>query len=207
MCRAAEKMPKILCTGCKQRFEKDTMNKHPSGWFHSMDCAIDYAFRRQARAQRKAAVAIVKAGKAQHRKDKARIKKRYGKNGYYDNLKTQLHRYIKHVVRKGESCYTCGKPQSFGDSPQAFHVGHFIPSKGTDCRRFMIDWLRIQCYSCNVANSGKRAEYRINLIKEVGLDLVEWFECESNHKELREQFPDVTDIQKETARYRRLAGL
>ena len=197
-------MPLLRCTGCHDRFDKESMQKLPIGWFHDMECAFDYARRKQERVQKKHTAQRVKADRAQHKQDLERIKNRYGKNGYYDNLKTELHRYIKHVLRKGEPCYTCGKNQSFSDSPQAFHVGHFIPSKGYDCRRFMHEWLRIQCYSCNVANSGKRAEYRINLINDVGLDSVEWFECEANHMKLTEQFPDVSDIKKETARYRLL---
>ena len=199
-------MSKLKCTGCKDRFDKESMQRLPAGNFHTIECALEYANNKTKKRNKAIAVKAKKADRKQHKADKERVKKRYGKNGYYDNLKTELHRYIKHVLRKGEPCYTCGKNQSFSDSPQAFHVGHFIPSKGYDCRRFMHDWLRIQCYSCNVANSGKRAEYRINLINEVGLDKVEWFECDANHLELNEQYHDVSDIKKETARYRRLAN-
>jgi len=197
-------MPKRKCTGCRDRFDAETMQKLPAGWFHNFDCAIDYANKRTARAAKTAANKVKKEKREQHKADKERIKKRTGKNGHYDNLKTDLHKYIKHVLRKGEPCYTCDKPQSSGDSGGAFHVGHFIPAKTVDPRRFMVDWLRIQCYSCNVANSGMRAEYRERLINEVGRDAVLWFEADVNHPSLKEQYPSVQDIKSEAARYRAL---
>jgi len=197
-------MPKRKCTGCKERFDAETMHRHPAGWFHSFECAIEYANKRSQRKTQAAANKVKKENRAQHKADKERIKKRTGKNGHYDNLKTDLHKYIKHVLRKGEPCYTCDKPQSPSDSGGAFHVGHFIPAKTVDPRRFMIDWLRIQCYSCNVANSGMRAEYRERLINEVGRDAVLWFEAEVNHPSLKEQYPYVQDIKSEAARYRAL---
>lgn len=138
------------------------------------------------------------------KKRKEAIKKRTGKNGHYDNLKTQLHYYVKHILRKSEPCYTCGKQQCFGDSGQAFHVGHFIPQKQVDPRRFMLENLRIQCYKCNTHNSGMRAEYRQRLIEEMGVEHVEWLECDANHKELKEQYPEVSDIKAETAKYSKL---
>lgn len=133
-----------------------------------------------------------------------KLKKRTGKNGYYDNLKVQKHWYVKNVLRKGEDCYTCGLKQSFGDSPQAFHVGHFMAAKSVDPRRFMLFNLRIQCQCCNTHNSGMRAEYRIKMIEEMGLEHTEWLECEVNHKSLKEQYPEVEDIKKETAYYSKI---
>ena len=146
----------------------------------------------------------LKAFNKETKRLKESIKKRTGAKGFYDNLKVELHKYIKHVLRKGEPCYTCDLPQKFGDSPQAFHVGHFIPQKQVDPRRFMLINLRIQCYKCNTHNSGMRAEYKERLINELGVNKVEWLECDVNHKSLKEQYPEVSGIKVETARYRKL---
>jgi len=171
----------------------------------SPECALELVrAKNEAKAEREVK-AKEKADRAQHRKDKERIKKRTGKNGHYQSLKTALHYYVKHVLRKGEPCYTCGKQRSASEKPQEFHVGHFIPAKEVDPRRFMLKNLRIQCYSCNVANSGKRAEYRQRLIEEMGLNHVEWLECDVNHKNLKERYPDIADIKDEAAYYRMLA--
>ena len=135
---------------------------------------------------------------------KKSVRKRTGKGGYYENLTRNLHYCVKNIFRRGEPCYTCGLKQKSGDSNQAFHVGHFMPAKMVDPRRFMLENLRIQCYSCNVANSGRHSEYRLNMIEEMGINHVEWLECAVNHKELKEQYPDIEDIRRETAKYNKI---
>ena len=196
-------MPKNKCCGCKDRFEKETMIRLPAGLFHSIECATQYANKRQLRNAQIASNKQKKALKTQHKADKAKLKKRTGKNGYYDNLKTALHYYVKHVLRKGEPCYTCDNPQTENN---CHHVGHFIPAKQVDPRRFLLSNLRIQCYSCNSMNSGKRAEYRQRLISEMGIEHVEWLECDANHLSLNEQFPTVEDIKAEIKKYRKLSA-
>ena len=189
-------MPKRRCRYCKEYVSE--FIRVPLGVF----CNYDHAM---LHGRAKAADKKAKEERVKHKEAKERIKKRTGKNGFYANLRTALHYYVKHVLRKGEPCYTCGKQQSPTDSPQAFHVGHFIPAKEVDPRRFMLAGLRLQCYSCNVANSGMRAEYRQRLIEEKGLEFVEWFEADVNHKNLKEQYPDISDIKAEITRYRKLS--
>lgn len=199
------------CKFCKDYADASKGVKTPFGWFGTKEHAILFAQEYQAKTRQrriaKAKQVAAKKGKAARSDLRARkeaIKKRTGKNGFYDNLKAALHKYIKHVLRKGEPCYTCGKAQSPSDSGQAFHVGHFIPQKQVDPRRFMLINLKIQCYSCNTHNSGMRAEYRQRLIEEIGIDKVDWLECDANHKELKQQYPEIADIKSEAARYRKL---
>ena len=180
------------------------MQKHPSGNFHDIECALRYASNKTKKRNKAIAAKAHKEARTEQRVARERIKKRTGEGGHYDNLKIALHRYVKHVLRKGEPCYTCGKQQSFSDSPQSFHVGHFIPAGSVDPRRFMLEVLRIQCYSCNVPKSGMRAEYRIKMVEEMGLDHVEWLECDTNHQDLKERYPDIQDIKDEAAKYRRI---
>jgi len=183
------------------------MIKVQLNWYHSFECASLHALAKTRKKVAADTMRNAKAIRAKQREAKAKIKKRTGKNGHYDNLKTALHAYIKHVKYRGADCYTCGNPQTPNN---CHHVGHFIPAKETDNRRFMEENLRIQCFGCNSMNSGKRMEYRQRLIEEMGLEHVEWLEHEINHPSLLEQYPDVEDIRKETARYRKLlrdAGL
>lgn len=200
---------KCKCHGEYQPRENLIIN--PKGKFCSFELMMGWAneqtTKRIEREKAKAKQVAVKKEKDFNRETKRlkeSIKKRTGKNGHYDNFKTVLHKYIKHVLRKGEPCYTCDLQQKFGDSPQAFHVGHFIPQKQVDPRRFMLENLRIQCYKCNAQNSGMRAEYKQRLIEEIGIDKVEWLECDVNHKSLKEQYLEVSDIKAETSRYRLL---
>jgi len=164
---------------------------------HATKWAMDKSATDKERAIRRAA----KADNKKHKADKERIKKR---SEWYGNLKTAIHYHVKHQLRKGEPCYTCDKPQRFTDTGQAFHVGHYMPAKQVDPRRFMLANMRMQCYKCNCQLSGNQAVYRKRLIDEKGIEFVEWLECETNHKELKKVFPHYFDIKAEIARYRKL---
>jgi hypothetical protein len=189
-----------LCTGCKERFDKEAMITAPVGRFHSFECQIAYAMAKSKKAIKAQKARQAKEAKADHRAKKEQVK---GRLGYYSNLGTAINRYAKHVIYKGQPCYTCGKQQKPTDSPQSFHAGHYMPAKRVDPRRFMIDNIRIQCYSCNSANSGRGAEYRKRMIEEKGLEWVEWLECEANHQPLKDKFPEIKDIREELARIRK----
>ena len=102
------------CRQCSTKLEGDFYIMAISKYC-DRDCAVDWMLANPKKAKKVVTAKIKKQEKEQRKKDKGRLdqlKKRVGKNGYYDNLKTQLHGYIKHVLRKGESCYTCGKNQS-----------------------------------------------------------------------------------------------
>lgn len=149
----------------------------------------------------KAKQAREKATRAKTKAQKEALKTR---PQHYKDLQAAVNAYVKHALRKGEPCYTCGKEQRPSDTPQAFHVGHFMPAKTVDPRRFTLENLRIQCFSCNSANSGRQAEYRKRLQAEMGADFVDWLECEANHKPLKEQYPEIQHIKEATAMYRKL---
>lgn len=198
------------CSQCKVK--KEITIKTPIYSFCSFDCASKKAdeqtSKRIKRENNKVKQVVVEKEKAFNRESKRlkeSIKKRTGQKGFYSNLATALHYYIKHILRTGESCYTCEKEQRHEDSGQAFQVGHFIPQKSVDPRRFMLANLRMQCYKCNTHNSGMRAEYRQKLIKEKGIDHVNWLECDVNHKSLKQQYPEISNIKAEIKKYRKLS--
>jgi hypothetical protein len=192
------------CKGCGERYEKQPDYPPFRNWC-SIDCAVSISQDAQERAREKKEAKAKREYNKETKLLREKIRKRTGKGGYYESLKTALHYYVKHVLRKGEPCYTCDKPQSFSDSGGAFHVGHYMPAGTVDPRRFMLENLRIQCFSCNAAKSGNQAEYRKRLAEEMGIDHVKWLECIVNHKSLGEQYPTVESIQEEARRYRRLA--
>jgi hypothetical protein len=201
---------KRKCCGCKDRFKPETMIQLPVGYFCLLQCSIDYVTRSQKRARdRQAAKArqcvakVEKEARTKLRADKERIKSRHD---WHADLQKEVNYYVKHILRKCEPCYTCDKPRPLGDADksQAFHVGHYMPACQVDPRRFMLCNLRIQCYKCNKELSGNQAVYRKRLIEETGIQHVEWLECETNHKRLKEVFPHYTDIKAEIARYRKV---
>ena len=128
-----------------------------------MDCAIDYAFRRQARAQRKAAVAIVKAGKAQHRKDKERVKTRAK---WLAELQALVNQYVR-LRDKSEGCISCDKPASWHGQ---WHASHFHSRGKSASLRFNLDNIHKACSVCNSHLSGNLVEYKPRLIDKIGQD-------------------------------------
>ena len=172
-----------------------------AGSFCNFTHATKWAMEKNEKDKLKTEKKSSREFRKKHKADKERIKKR---SDWFSDLRTVVHYLVKHIIRKGEACYTCDKPQSFTDSGQAFHVGHYMPAKQVDPRRFMLVNMRIQCYKCNCQLSGNQAVYRKRLIEEMGIDHVEWLECVVNHKELKEVYPHYEDIKTEIARYRKL---
>ena len=162
-----------------------------------LECTAKFGLKLAAEDKKKEE----KAFRAETRRRKLAAK---GRLDYYKDLGTLVNQYFKHVHAKGEPCYTCGKTQKLTDGPHMFHAGHYKPAKRTDPRRFMLENVRMQCYSCNSANSGRGAEYRKRLVNEKGVEFVEWLECDANHKNLKEQFQEIDDIKNEISRYRKL---
>ena len=187
-----------VCNGVRSQQQIDRMRPY----CESVDCMI--AWSMQSKQQANGKKIIDKAWRADTAEMREKARKRAGKEGHYEPLKLALHQYVKHVLRRGEPCYTCDLQQKFQDKPQNFHVGHFMPADSIDPRRFMLENLRIQCQRCNSYNSGRQSVYKDRMIAEMGAEHVEWLERESNHEELKVKYPDVEDIKKEAARYRRL---
>lgn len=192
------------CKECGERYDKKPDHPPFRNWC-SIDCAVSISQDAQERARAKKEAKARREYNKETQRLKKKIRKRTGEGGYYESLKTALHYYVKHALRKGEPCYTCGKEQHFEDHGSAFHVGHYMNARSVDPRRFLLENLRIQCYSCNCENGGDKAEYRKRLTEEMGIDHVEWLECIVNHKSLEEQYPTIESIQKEARKYRRLA--
>lgn len=98
---------------------------------------------------------------------KASIKTR---GDYTAEAQTSINRYVRQRdINLG--CVSCKR----GGSCQ-FHAGHFI-SIGANCSlRFNLLNINKQCAQCNKWRGGKPIPYRINLIKKIGLERVEWLE-------------------------------
>lgn len=194
-------MPK--CKGCGTRCER----RGPVALCGADACfkkVSQDAYEKQRKARERQAE---RARKKQKQKDSGRkkeLRKRTGKDGWYEAIQTEVNWYCKHVVYKGNPCYTCDLPQRPDDSPQKFHAGHFMPKKQVDPRRFMVEQIRPQCFSCNSANSGRQGEFEKRLRDERGDEWVDWIMAECNHVELKEQFPTWQDLEAELKRWRKI---
>ena len=70
----------------------------------------------------------------------------------------------------GEPCISCGKPS------KKENAGHYRSTGAAPELRFEPLNVHLQCEHCNTYLSSNAIDYRINLIKKIGVDKVEWIE-------------------------------
>jgi hypothetical protein len=102
---------------------------------------------------------------------KAKDKKAFNQKdkGYWKvRVKTECHKYIR-ARDKGLPCISCGI--TYGQ----FQAGHFKPGTHS-ITRYNTDNINAQCSQCNEKKSGNLTEYRIGLVKKIGLKRVKWLE-------------------------------
>jgi hypothetical protein len=170
----------------------ETFIKTPAGVFCDSDSAIKFARAAQAkqreRQQAKAKQSQVKADKVAkkaHREAKEQIKP---KSKWLAEAQAAFNKYIR-VRDYAEPCISCLKPREVIEHEQDWKVGgcwdagHFMTRGAKGQLRFVLFNVHKQCKSCN-AGGGKfsakaatvDANYRINLIKKIGIDKVNFLE-------------------------------
>lgn len=73
--------------------------------------------------------------------------------------------------RDGNLCISCGRHHQ-----GQIHAGHYLSVGARPELRFELDNVHSQCSACNNYLSGNIVLYRINLIKKIGLERVEYLE-------------------------------
>ena len=74
---------------------------------------------------------------------------------------------------KNDPCISCGRLHD-----GAYDAGHYRSRGAAPALRFNLDNIHRQCVPCNQHKSGNAIEYRIRLIKKIGIERVEWLEQE-----------------------------
>lgn len=152
--RAAPKMAKKKkkCSICRAEFEKrNSMQKTCS-----IPCAIKQAFKDKE--------------KIEQREKRKKLEATKTLKDYLKEAQIECNAYIR-LRDKGEACISCGR--YFRGKDQA---GHYRSTGAAPQLRFNEDNIHSQCVSCNMHKSGSGIEYRINLIKKIGLERVEALE-------------------------------
>lgn len=124
----------------------------------SFDCAIKYGKEnpKQERVQR-----------AIFRIAKERIKTR---SEHLKDAQTAFNAFIRERD-KNEPCISCGRHHN-----GQYHAGHYRSVGACPELRFCELNVHKQCSACNNHKSGNIVEYRINLVKKIGVEQVEWLE-------------------------------
>ncbi len=154
----------------------------------SYDCAIELTRTNAA-----------KKDKQDHAKAKRELK---DNDRSFQLKKTQaiVNKYIR--LRDCElACISCSHRGTAGGyiGSGGIHAGHYR-SRGA-CPELRFEPLNIhaQCAQCNNIKSGNAIDYRIGLIKKIGIEKVEWIE--GPHEAKRYTIPELKEIQ---AKYSKL---
>lgn len=90
----------------------------------------------------------------------------------------------------GLNCISCDKPMN-----KKINAGHYLSIGSNPQLRFEPLNCHAQCEHCNTYLSSNAINYRLNLIKKIGLDKVEWLE--SNKEPKHYSIDDIKQIKLE----------
>jgi hypothetical protein len=89
-----------------------------------------------------------------------------------DEAQAAFNRYIRERdLARGLPCVSCGTL-----TPTQWHAGHYRTVKAAKQLRYNCWNVQRQCSQCNAHDSGNVVEYRLNLIRRIGLHRVEALE-------------------------------
>ena len=112
-----------------------------------------------------------KAYDAQTRKRKAALRGS-DRSFHLKEAQKAFNKYIRaRDTASGLPCVSCGRHHN-----GQYHAGHYRTTAAQSALRFNEINCHLQCMPCNAHKSGNITEYRIELIKRIGLELVEWLE-------------------------------
>lgn len=168
----------LRCTGCKERFKRETMIRLNVGNFHSLDCSISYAIKKSGKSKEK-------ARRVKLAKDKEKIKR---KADYIKDAQRWFNKYIRLRDIK-EPCICCGREPT---NEIQWHAGHYLTTGARPEHRFNELNCHKQTSYCNNYLSGNVAEYRKKLIVKYGEKSV--LEMEQDHSPKRYTKEDLKEI-------------
>lgn len=170
------------CRACKVEIPavKDSLTAQKKG-FCDFDCMAAHGLALARKAQEK-------AQRAKHRADKERLKT---KSQHAKEAQTAFNAYIR---KRDEHlpCISCQRHHT-----GQYHAGHYRSVGGNPELRFEPLNNHKQCAPCNTHLSGNLIDYRINLIKKIGQDAVDWLEGPHEPKRYTiEQIKEITKYYK-----------
>ncbi len=171
-------MKKKKCKVCKQEFSP----QRPLQSVCSPSCSITLVTIAKTKAERIAAQESRKTVKLQKEKLKTRSE-------WLKDAQTVFNQYIRERD-KNLPCISCGRHHQ-----GQYHAGHYRSVGSHPELRFEELNVHKQCSVCNNHKSGNILEYRINLIKKLGADKVEWLE--GNHEPKKYSIDEIKAIKSE----------
>ncbi|MGS1071508.1 recombination protein NinG [Burkholderia glumae] len=147
-------------------------------------CAI--ALNDKAKAKKAA-----QAQRAERKDLRERLEKAKTRGEHLRELQGAFNAWVR-ARDDGRTCISCRRR-----TKGQWHAGHYRSVGSEPALRFEPDNVHLQCARCNLHLSGNLIKYRINLIKKIGIERVEWLEGPHEPKKL-----SIAEIQETKAFYR-----
>ena len=162
---------KKKCRHCKEYALVETGVTVPLGFYCSREHALEH---QQAKAI--AAISKIRAKAAQEAKKVIKARKQAIKSlsQLHKEAQPEFNRFIR-LRDKGQPCISCQRHHT-----GQYHAGHYRSVGAFPELRYVENNVHLQCSVCNTHRSGNGIDYRINLVKKIGLAAVE--ELEGPHK-------------------------
>lgn len=170
------------CSHCGEKFTPRI------GSIGQKACSPSCALAMAPQGREKAAKALAKVEGERHREAKERVKT---KGEFAKEAQQAVNEWIR--LRDAElPCVSCGRHHQ-----GQYHAGHYRSVAANPALRYEPLNIQKQCAPCNTHKSGDLINFRVELIKRIGADLVEWLE--GPHEPKRYTIEDLKAI---TAEYR-----
>lgn len=147
----------------------------------SPECGVELAKQRTSKAKAKAEKARDKLAREKIKKAKESLKSR---SDWLNELQTWVNKFIR-LRDKDEPCISCGRFHQ-----GQWHAGHYRSRGACPELRFNEDNIHKQCSVCNNHKSGNAIDYRINLIKKIGVERVAFLE-RNDHPPLKMSVDEI----------------
>ena len=156
------------CDICKQPFKKERLTQKICG---ETSCIVEQVYKNKAKRE-----------KVERKETKAKLEKLAKKPELVEKAQKAFNAYIR-ARDYGLPCICCDKPIPWGTTKTAGGVcdaGHYMSRGAHTQHKFNEDNCHAQLKYCNSPRGlgGNYANYRIGLIKRIGLERVEALECD-----------------------------
>lgn len=130
----------------------------------SYQCAINLNAAAKKKKQRQAELIVLRADKVTREKLKTR-------SDYIKEAQIEFNKYVR-LRDSGQGCISCGSACGEGSIGGSGDAGHFRSRGSAPHLRFDERNCHLQCKRCNRYLSGNVADYRVGLVRRIGLDVV-----------------------------------
>lgn len=134
----------------------------------------------------------VLAARKEAKETREKRKKMKSRAQYMKEAQSAFNRYIR-LRDQGRPCISCARNHT-----GQIHAGHYRTTKAAPELRFDEDNCHAQCAPCNTHLSGNLVEYRLELIKRLGVEAVE--RLEGPHEPKKYTIEELIEIKKEYTR-------